>query len=73
MAIVRPFRAVRPAKEYADRVISLPYDVRTGKKRPIWLLEIHTAFFISGRSEIDLPHEENPYSGGCLRESNKRT
>ena len=27
MATVKPFRAVRPQKQYADKVISLPYDV----------------------------------------------
>ena len=27
MATVRPFRAVRPADEYADRIAALPYDV----------------------------------------------
>ena len=27
MATVRPFRAVRPAQKYADKVVSLPYDV----------------------------------------------
>ena len=32
MATVRPFRAIRPAGEYAARVISLPYDVMTRKE-----------------------------------------
>ena len=27
MATVRPFKAIRPAQKYADKVASLPYDV----------------------------------------------
>ena len=27
MAVVRPFRAVRPKKEFVEKIISLPYDV----------------------------------------------
>ena len=27
MSTVRPFKAIRPAKEYAEKVESLPYDV----------------------------------------------
>ena len=27
MAVIRPFCAVRPAVEYADKVAALPYDV----------------------------------------------
>ncbi|NLY71772.1 MAG: DUF1015 domain-containing protein, partial [Clostridiales bacterium] len=27
MAIIRPFAAIRPAQEYAEKMISVPYDV----------------------------------------------
>ena len=27
MAIVKPFKAIRPAKEYASQIAALPYDV----------------------------------------------
>ena len=27
MANIRPFEAIRPAKEYAERIAALPYDV----------------------------------------------
>ena len=44
MATVRPFRAVRPAQKYADKVVSLPYDVmnrqeavKNGRGKPIQL------------------------------------
>ena len=32
MAIVRPFKAIRPAAEYAGKVASLPYDVMNRKE-----------------------------------------
>lgn len=61
MATVKPFAAVRPSKEYADKMISLPYDVmnrseaaRMAKGNPYSFLRIC-------RSEIDIPDQENPY------------
>jgi glutamate dehydrogenase (NADP+) len=32
MAIVRPFKALRPRKDLVDRVASLPYDVMNRKE-----------------------------------------
>lgn len=32
MAVVRPFKAIRPAAEYAGKVASLPYDVMNRKE-----------------------------------------
>ncbi|HWQ79147.1 MAG TPA: DUF1015 family protein [Anaerovoracaceae bacterium] len=62
MAIVRPFRAVRPAKEYAERVISLPYDVMNREEAAKMAEGNPYSFLHVCRSEIDLPHVENPYS-----------
>ena len=61
MSIVRPFRAVRPSKEYAQRVISLPYDVmnRTEAKK---MAENNPYSFLNiCRSEICLPDDVSPY------------
>ncbi len=61
MSIVRPYRALRPAKEYAEKVISLPYDVmnRTEAKK---MAEGNPYSFLNiCRSEICLPDEVNPY------------
>ncbi len=62
MAIVRPFRAVRPAKDYADKVISLPYDVMNREEAAKMAEGNPCSFLHICRSEIDLPQVENPYS-----------
>jgi len=62
MATVRPFRAVRPAKEYADQVISLPYDVMNRSEAAKMAEGNPCSFLHVCRSEIDLPQIENPYS-----------
>jgi len=62
MAIVRPFRAVRPAKAYADQVISLPYDVMNRKEAAKIAEGNPYSFLHICRSEIDLPDEVDPYS-----------
>ena len=33
MAAIKPFQAIRPAKEYAKQIAALPYDVIIGKKQ----------------------------------------
>ena len=62
MAIVRPFRAVRPAKQYADQVVSLPYDVMNRDEAAKMAEHNPYSFLHICRAEIDLPEEENPYS-----------
>ena len=62
MAIVRPFRAVRPAKKYGGQVISLPYDVMNREEAAKMAEGNPYSFLHICRSEIDLPHVENPYS-----------
>ncbi len=62
MAIVKPFRAVRPAKEYAKQVISLPYDVMNREEAALMAEGNPYSFLHICRSEIDLPHEGDPYS-----------
>jgi uncharacterized protein (DUF1015 family) len=62
MAIVRPFRAVRPAKEFADKVISLPYDVMNREEAANMAEGNPYSFLHICRSEIDLPEVQNPYT-----------
>lgn len=61
MAVVRPFRAVRPKKEYANKVISLPYDVMNRSEATKMAEGNPKSFLHICRSEIDLPEVENPY------------
>lgn len=61
MAIVRPFKAIRPIKELADQVISLPYDVMNRREASDMGSDNPYSFLHICRSEIDLPNQENPY------------
>lgn len=61
MSVVRPFRAIRPAVEYADKMISLPYDVMNREEAAAMAKGNPYSFLHICRSEIDLPQEDNPY------------
>ncbi len=61
MATIRPFKAVRPAKEFAEKVISLPYDVMNREEAAKMAEDNPYSFLHICRSEIDLPEQENPY------------
>ncbi len=61
MAIVRPFKAIRPRSEVADQVISLPYDVMNRQEASKMAEGNPFSFLHICRSEIDLPDQENPY------------
>lgn len=62
MSVIKPFRALRPTKELAAEVSSVPYDVlNTAEARAIAGTNPHSFLHVS-RSEIDLPDGTNPYS-----------
>lgn len=61
MAIVRPFRAIRPNFEVAEKVVSLPYDVMNRKEAEKLAEDNPYSFLHISRAEIDLPQETNPY------------
>lgn len=61
MATVRPFRAVRPAAEYAPKAASLPYDVMNRQEAGEMAKDNPYSFLHICRSEIDLPEQDNPY------------
>ncbi len=70
MAIVRPFKAVRPEKQYADKVISLPYDVMNREEAANMADGNPYSFLHVCRAEIDMPEQENPYEA-CVYERAK--
>jgi len=62
MALIRPFRAVRPARDVAAAVSSVPYDVvNTDEARQLAAANPLSFLHIT-RSEIDLPPGTDPYS-----------
>jgi uncharacterized protein (DUF1015 family) len=61
MAIVRPFKGIRPKKELADKVISLPYDVMDRKEAKEMAKGNEYSFLHIVRSEIDLEDTVGAY------------
>lgn len=61
MAIVRPFRAIRPVPQRAAEVISLPYDVMNRQEAARMAEGKPYSFLHICRSEIDLPDQNDPY------------
>ena len=58
---VRPFKAIRPQKEKADKVAALPYDVMNSDEARAMVKENPYSFLHVDKSEIDLPKEMDPY------------
>lgn len=61
MAVLNPFKSVRPTKELADRVAALPYDVMNREEAKKMVEGNEYSFLHIDRAEIDLPDSTNPY------------
>ena len=61
MAIVRPFKGIRPSEKFAEKVISLPYDVMNREEAKNMAEGNPYSFLHICRSEIDLSDDINPY------------
>jgi uncharacterized protein (DUF1015 family) len=62
MAAIRPFRALRPARDAAPAVSSVPYDVVSTEEARALAADNPLSFLHVTRSEIDLPPGADPYS-----------
>ncbi len=62
MAKVRPFKAVRPAPEFASRVAALPYDVMSSDEAREMVKGNPYSFLHVDKAEIDLPLGTDLYS-----------
>jgi len=62
MAIIRPFRALRPHNEYAPQVASRPYDVLNSEEARKEAEGNLVSFLHVTKPEIDLPAGTSPYS-----------
>ena len=62
MALIHPFRALRPAPGSAASVSSVPYDVVTTDEARELAADNPLSFLHVTRSEIDLPPGTDPYS-----------
>lgn len=61
MAVIRPFAAVRPAKEKAHLIAALPYDVMNSDEAREMVKDNPISFLHVDKSEIDLPREIDLY------------
>src|SRR4051795_12726730 len=62
MALIQPFRALRPTPENAAAVSSVPYDVVNTDEARQLAAGNPLSFLHVTRSEIDLPADTDPYS-----------
>ncbi|MCS7054033.1 MAG: DUF1015 family protein [Ignavibacterium sp.] len=62
MAVIRPFKALRPTKENAHLVASVPYDVINVEEAKELAKDNPLSFLHVTRSEIDLPENIDVYS-----------
>lgn len=61
MAIIKPFRGYRPAKEYAEKVASFPYDVVDSSEARVIAKDNPYSFLHVVKPEIDLDPDVNVY------------
>jgi uncharacterized protein (DUF1015 family) len=61
MAVVRPFKAVRPNKDVVDKVICLPYDVMNRKEAKEMAQGNPFSYLHVVRSEMDVPEDMDQY------------
>ncbi len=62
MAVFRPFKALRPTKEYAAKVAALPYDVMNSEEAKEMVKGNPYSFLHIDKAEIDLPEGTYLYS-----------
>jgi uncharacterized protein (DUF1015 family) len=72
MAIVRPFRAVRPVPEAAARVAAVPYDVVDVDEARALAGANPLSFLHVSRAEIDLPSGTDPHADKVYQLAAKR-
>jgi uncharacterized protein (DUF1015 family) len=62
MAVIRPFKALRPKKEYAHLVASVPYDVVSTEEAKELVKGNELSLLRVTRSEVELPENIDHYS-----------
>jgi uncharacterized protein (DUF1015 family) len=62
MALIKPFRALRPPESLAEKVAALPYDVMNVEEAKSMADGNPYSFLHVSRPEIDLPAEVDPYA-----------
>ena len=73
MAILRPFKAVRPKSEYAEKVGALPYDVMNSDEAREMVKGNPYSFLHVDKAEIDLPPETDIYDEKVYEKAKEMT
>lgn len=61
MAIIRPFKAIRPIKELGEKIAALPYDVMNSDEARERIKDNPYSFLHVDKAEVDLPEEIDVY------------
>src|SRR6185436_8607058 len=69
MALIAPFRALRPTPAAAERVAAVPYDVVNAQEAHALADGNALSFLHVSRAEIDLPANADPYSDAVYRKA----
>lgn len=69
MAVIRPFRAVRPPADKVHEVASVPYDVVNTTEARTLAVGNPLSFLHVSRAEIDLPDGTDAYSDAVYRQA----
>lgn len=72
MATVRPFKAIRPAKEFAAKLASLPYDVMSRSEAYQMAKSNPYSFLRICRAEIELPENVEDYDKKVYEQARKK-
>ena len=72
MAVIRPFRAVRPLPDAAPRVAAVPYDVVDTEEARALAAGNPLSFLHVSRAEIDLPLGTDPHADIVYRTAAER-
>ena len=68
MSVIKPFRALRPPKDLAEKVSALPYDVMNVAEAGAMAAGNPNSFLHISRPEIDLPSEIDPHDESVYRQ-----
>ncbi|NMB39729.1 MAG: DUF1015 domain-containing protein [Firmicutes bacterium] len=61
MAVIKPFRALRPRSDLADKIAALPYDVMNSQEAKEMVKQNKYSFLHIDRAEINFPEPTDPH------------
>lgn len=71
MAVIKPFKALRPSQESSHLVASVPYDVVNRDEAKVLAGKNNLSFLRVSRAEIELDENVNPYSQEVYKKANE--